>query len=135
MDDILFRLLLGHLFGDYLAQNAWMAENKKKRTLPCVVHCLLYTLWILIFVPELCAFSFVVNIFMGTLVFFSHFILDRTQIVRWWWGRQRGRYYEEHPEILFEPSTVPVGVFVYIVMDNVLHLTMMWLILKLFIIG
>ena len=135
MDDILFRLLLGHLFGDYLAQNAWMAENKKKRTLPCVVHCLLYTLWILIFVSELCAFSFVVNIFMGTLVFFSHFILDRTQIVRWWWDRQRGRYYEEHPEILLEPSTVPVGVFVYIVMDNVLHLTMMWLILKLFITG
>jgi hypothetical protein len=35
--------LLCHLFGDYFFQPDWCALNKSKRTWPCLVHVLLYT--------------------------------------------------------------------------------------------
>lgn len=35
--------LLAHIFGDYILQSDWMAMNKSKRTIPCLVHVLLYT--------------------------------------------------------------------------------------------
>ena len=131
MDDILFRLLIGHLFGDYIFQTSWMAEQKKNKTFPCVIHCLSYTFWVFVFVPELLSHpSWLVDFVFVGLVFLSHFILDRTQLVRAWWNKQSGKYYEEHPELLTEPPTVPIGVFVYITMDNTLHLFMMWVILK-----
>ena len=44
----MFEMLIGHLVGDYLLQNDWMAENKAKHKglgwLTCAVHCLLYTM-------------------------------------------------------------------------------------------
>ena len=38
-------LLLGHLLGDWLLQNDWMARGKRGRllTLPGLVHCTIYT--------------------------------------------------------------------------------------------
>ncbi len=36
--------LLAHLFGDYVFQSSWMAENKTKRSWPAFVHALLYSL-------------------------------------------------------------------------------------------
>ena len=35
--------LLVHLFADYGIQSDWMAMNKSKRSWPCLVHVLLYT--------------------------------------------------------------------------------------------
>jgi len=35
--------LLAHLFGDYILQSDWMAMNKSKRSWPCLVHVILYT--------------------------------------------------------------------------------------------
>jgi len=44
----MFEMLLGHLVGDYLLQNNWMALGKSKYNgmgwLTCTVHCVLYTL-------------------------------------------------------------------------------------------
>lgn len=31
--------LVGHLVGDYLLQNDYMALNKKKSSFHCMVHC------------------------------------------------------------------------------------------------
>ena len=31
--------IIGHLVGDYLLQNDWMALNKKASSLHCAVHC------------------------------------------------------------------------------------------------
>ena len=44
--------IVGHLIGDYLLQNDWMAMNKKKSGengwTACWVHCSLYTLAVMI---------------------------------------------------------------------------------------
>ena len=71
--------LIGHLVGDYLAQNDWMALNKKKRTWPCLVHCTLWTL-------AVCAFAGWWNPVAVAILFTTHFIQDRTQIINWWMG-------------------------------------------------
>ena len=42
--DSLVLALIGHLVGDYLLQNDWMALNKKKQHLPCLVHCFIWAL-------------------------------------------------------------------------------------------
>lgn len=42
--------LLAHLFGDYILQSDWMAQNKTKRSWPALAHALLYSLC---FVPLL----------------------------------------------------------------------------------
>jgi hypothetical protein len=36
--------LLAHLFGDYILQSDWMAQNKTKRSWPAFVHALIYSL-------------------------------------------------------------------------------------------
>ena len=134
MNDILFRLLLGHLFGDYLSQTSWMAESKKTKTFPCICHCLVYTLWVMVFVPEFLPHrGLVIDCMMFGLVFFSHYVLDRTKIVELWFELLRGTTYSnDNKELLY---LIPIKAIVYVTMDNTLHLFMLWAILRLFITG
>lgn len=45
----MWNALVGHLVGDYLIQNDWMALNKKQSSLHCAVHCGLWTLSVILF--------------------------------------------------------------------------------------
>lgn len=36
--------LLAHLFGDYIIQTSWMANNKRKEWIPAIVHAFTYGL-------------------------------------------------------------------------------------------
>ncbi len=70
--------LLAHLFGDYILQSDWMAQNKTRAHWPAFVHALLYSLC---FVP-LCWHA------PGpggawTVIFVSHFIIDRFRLARY----------------------------------------------------
>ena len=42
-----FSLLVGHMLGDFILQNDWMAAKKTKSSDACAVHCLIYTLALL----------------------------------------------------------------------------------------
>jgi len=98
--------IIGHLVGDYLLQNDWMALNKKKRTLPCIVHCLLWTL-------SVCAFSGCWKPLAIALLFTTHFLQDRTQFVHFWMTRINRQAQ------FAEPPSAPWSL---IVVDNVWHL-------------
>jgi len=100
--------LIGHMVGDYLMQNDWMALNKKKHSWPCFVHCLLWTLSVFNFtqwglIP--CAFLFV-----------THFIQDRTYIVKWCMEHAGQSGFTQPP---FAPWSL-------IVVDNTWHLVQIW---------
>jgi hypothetical protein len=123
--------LVGHLVGDYLLQNDWMALNKKKpvevevdvgsfcgpfvdMTGPkaCAVHCLIWTLCVVLFAwwPWWTAIP----------LFITHYIQDRTQIVGWWmdfYGQKQFR-------------TGVCAPWSAIVVDNVFHIVTIWLIWK-----
>jgi hypothetical protein len=71
-------LLVGHLVGDFLIQNDWMALNKKSRTLPCAVHVALYTFSVVVCGGWLSDWR------AWLLVGIPHFAIDRSQFVRWY---------------------------------------------------
>lgn len=139
MCDILFRLVLGHLFGDYLLQTNWMAKNKKVKALPLIVHCTVYTLVISLFLPEL-------PIYCLLLIFESHIILDGTHIIDKWLhlidSRSIKTMKQDFLELkscsyianneLMRYSTIVITWFVQIVADNTIHLALMYLIIKAF---
>lgn len=66
--------LIAHLFGDYIFQSGWMAENKRKSWLAALVHIILYTLPFLFI-----TFSPFALFFIG----FSHLIIDRFGLARY----------------------------------------------------
>lgn len=68
--------LIGHLVGDYIAQNDWMALNKKKSTLHCAVHCAIWTACVVLFAWW--------PLWAAIPLFLSHFAQDRTNVITWW---------------------------------------------------
>ncbi|SFH12129.1 Protein of unknown function [Desulfotomaculum arcticum] len=73
-------LLIGHLVGDYLFQTRWMAENKSSNWLPLLLHSMVYTG--VVFVCSLPAGG--ITIVGIAVIFFSHLILDKRNLVKWW---------------------------------------------------
>jgi hypothetical protein len=78
---ILAWLLVGHIAGDFLLQNRWMAENKSTKLLPLLVHTSVYT-------ASVALFAFLggggISILGYITMFAAHLILDRRGFVLWW---------------------------------------------------
>lgn len=102
--------IIGHLVGDYLLQTDWMANNKKLRSWPCLVHCLIWTACVCIFA----GWGWLAAAFLLA----CHFAQDRTQLVRWWmtlrWKDQTGF------------TQAPCAPWSLIVVDNVWHVVQLW---------
>lgn len=145
--------LLLHLWGDYILQSDWMAQNKTKAWLPATVHALLYSATFVILRPSLKAWL---------VIFGTHLLIDRFRLARYlvWAKNWIGPYYElviirtdrygnadfqtEHwkrrnPTPSFKecaatgyPPNSPVwlSVWLMIIADNVLHLTINFLSLR-----
>ena len=119
-----FGLLVGHLIGDYILQNDWMASNKSnafdpKRQdcmtherighLSCTVHCVLYTL-------AVWACSFWWMPWWGILVcFLAHWLIDRYRFAAWWMRTVSNQEYFASPDHPMFPWSI-------VVVDNTFHL-------------
>lgn len=126
-------LILGHLAGDYLAQNKWMALNKNGSSFKCFVHCLIYTTLVYIFTMR---FNYSYIWFL--LIFASHYIIDRYSIADIWLNIINGRSLKDFMqngkkdipnEYDFENYHILRGGFtsnVYLITDNTLHLLLMY---------
>lgn len=66
--------LLCHLIGDYIIQDDYCAINKSKRTLPCLIHCITYTLPFIFLTHNLLALF---------LIFLTHFVEDRWSLAKY----------------------------------------------------
>jgi hypothetical protein len=137
--------IFAHLIGDYILQSDWMAMNKSKRTIPCLVHVLLYT----------SCFLFLTTSWKALLVIGGvHFILDRWPVIirRIIWLKNHinpwGKYVpfekccvtgyfdtilmESNADIAFvdksetvngfQPRLNYITIWLYIITDNLLHL-------------
>lgn len=135
------RLILGHLLGDYLLQNEWMAMNKSKFTLEgwiaCTVHCILYTL-------AICLFMWNFQPIWMIVVFLSHFPIDKFSLAEKYMHYIKGKgmkdyvlkdkwindlQYAPKPNKALNRYDMLEGGFtsiVYTVTDNSLHLILMW---------
>lgn len=128
MIDLWFRVLLGHLVGDYVLQNNWMAVNKKKQWIPCLMHCLLWTVSIMIAIlPELLVTTWLM---VFGLLYASHLILDKTGLVEWWCKVTKSRTFAAaktyadsvEPPFFAKLITVSYTAIVQTVIDNTFHL-------------
>lgn len=66
--------LILHLFGDYILQSDWMANNKTSKSVACSVHALTYTLPFLLITNSLWALV----VIGGT-----HFFIDRYRLAKY----------------------------------------------------
>lgn len=98
--------IVGNLAGDYTLQNDWMANNKKKVSWICAVHCAIWTAsvvtmagpsWLVWWVPF--------------VLFLTHFAQDRTNLVLW--------YMKKNGQAGFATNLGPWSI---IAVDNVLHI-------------
>lgn len=109
-DNTLLLAIIGHLVGDYLLQNDWMALNKKKDAGICCAHCFTWTASVCFF----SGWSFHGQIYL--LLFCSHYIQDNTNIISRWMdliGQKQFR-------------TGPCAPWSIIVVDNVWHVVTIW---------
>jgi hypothetical protein len=139
----MFELLLGHLVGDYLLQNEWMAMNKSKNTwegwLACTIHCILYSFAVCLLMWNFDPIWFVA-------VFLSHFPIDKFRLAEHYMHYIKGKGMRdyvlkdtEYFEIKYgaKPTkNLPLNRYdvleggftslVYSVTDNTMHLLLMW---------
>ena len=155
--EIYWFMFIGHLLGDYPLQNAKMAQNNKRNDIIgwgyCIVHCLIYTLSVIIWLIIAGYKTYPTFIL---LVFLSHIILDKTRLVEkymdWmgittWYGELplthnvNADYINQVDDLdevnwySFDINTKTIvltsmGAFVYIMCDNAIHLALLTLLLK-----
>jgi hypothetical protein len=104
-----FNLIVGHLIGDYLFQNDWQAQGKKRSSAICLIHCVLYTLAVW------GASRFELSATGAAVVLAIHFAIDRWNFVSWYMGRNGQEAFRDK-----------MGPWSLIVVDNTWHLVVLW---------
>lgn len=135
LSSIYFGLLLGHLVGDYLCQNTWMAVNKIRNDhtgwLACFVHSLVYTIAVAStvgWVSGCWAFFDPIGMF---LLFNTHFWIDKFSLGNLWLKMVKDVDLKAvlssgyNGQVVDTASKISLTWFLYIVIDNTLHLVLM----------
>lgn len=136
--------LILHGIGDYFIQTDKWALNKKKAGLYgfwcCFIHCLTYSL----------PFLFIASWQAVTVIFITHFIIDRTQIIAYLIAiKNNVRKDEVNPDALigmryfytrkvYDISNFGMGnerpvfitIWIYIICDNLAHIICNYLAIK-----
>lgn len=127
MGYLMFATLMGHLWGDYLLQSKYMALNKTKDIKVCLLHCAIYSLAV-----SLAIWKFSPLLFLA--IFLTHFPIDYWSLGDKWLklikGRELMKEYELEGE--YRELRLPFAALVYAVVDNTLHLTLLWFVMMLF---
>lgn len=130
----LFELLIfGHLWGDFMTQNKWMAMNKGASHWKCFVHCAIYTLCVTLFTLPI-----IVSPLWSLFIFATHYPIDRWSLADKWLNMIGGRALSDFiengkkgipDELDRENYHVLRGAFsakVYTIVDSTMHLTLMY---------
>lgn len=112
---------IGHIVGDYLLQNDFMAMNKKESSmkgwLALHLHCALYTL-------AVCGFTGWWSLYAVLAVYLSHIVLDGTYLAVHYM-----RLIGSFKRIIQVPGHSDT-LLAYICVDNTMHLLFLYLINK-----
>ena len=143
MAELFIAIFLGHMVGDYLLQNSWMAMNKGASHLKCTVHCLLYTLAVVIF-----TWPYLHGVGWTLFIFASHYPIDRWSLADKWLMLIRSRSLTDFIEngrknIPYDDMDTRYANYlslrggftsiVYCAADNTMHLVLMWYGVRLFL--
>lgn len=123
--DLIFRLVLGHLIGDFGLQPKKMAFLKSasgwKGFWVCTLHSLIYTLSIALFVWRF-------DLLFLSLIFLSHWPVDRYSLGSKWLNFIKGRTFQSAYESKdqYREFDVSFTCIVYEKMDLLIHLILMY---------
>lgn len=113
--DSLVLAIIGHLVGDYLLQNDWMAMEKKRNPMVALLHSMMWSMSVMMF-----SGWGGIHGWHGVEIFgylnTSHFFQDHTMIVHRWM-KLIGQ------DAFAKPPLAPWSV---IVVDNVWHIVTLW---------
>lgn len=132
MTDFFAMLVLGHLIGDFLLQNKWMAMNKSASHFKCFVHCALYTLAV-----TATTWPAIHSWYWSLFVFASHYPIDRWSLADKWLDFINARSLAQFvkTDMSFSKDENPLNyhilrggfsTVVYTVADNTVHLVLMY---------
>ena len=124
-------IILGHLTGDYLLQSKSMALRKSEKGLSGIVWCTFHSL---VYTASICLFLWTVNPLIICLVFVSHWPFDRWSLASKWLKVIRGRNFiaAYKSEEKYREIDIAFSCFVYAVVDNTMHILILWIITKWF---
>ena len=106
-------MLIGHLWGDYVLQDSWMAYEKKTNKLALFVHCTVYTACVV----GICfAAGLLLPWWAIAAVWIAH-LINGTWLIE--------RYFAWFNKVKIEDCPL----FLRIIIDNTVHLTTMLVIL------
>jgi len=111
--------LLLHLFGDYITQTDWMADNKTDSIVPATVHGFVYSLPFVLLTTSPLALG---------VIFITHVLIDHYRLAKYlvfaknWLTNMSLKW--EDCKVTGYPSDKPVWLTVWllIIADNTLHL-------------
>jgi len=134
--------LILHLWGDYLTQSDWMAQNKTKRWFPAISHATVYSLPFLLIGSPLAVL----------VIWATHAVIDRFRLARYlcwaknwiapwetrWIAEARGFHkippnwpWKDCKATGYEPGCpVWMATWLMIIADNTLHLTINYMALR-----
>lgn len=116
---------LCHLFGDYVLQSSWMANNKIKHWVPAIIHGLVYFIPFLIF--------FTPSLYASIVMVGTHILIDRFRLAKqiifikefisppkeW-----KNKKWNDHKETGYHKDTpLFLSTWLMIIVDNTIHLT------------
>lgn len=110
----LFAMLLGHLVGDYLVQTDYQARNKTKSSRACFNHSFWYTIVVGNSLIWIGGGFHQVTFLLIMLLFASHYPIDRYSVGKLWCEKVKGMTVDN-----------PIAVFVCIMVDNTIHISLM----------
>lgn len=107
--------LILHMWGDYLTQSDWMANEKTKHWFPALAHALSYSL----------PFFFIGSWQAVLVIFASHYLIDRYRLVKYFLRWKEWRFDQEWGYITAGENAKPAWMWVWLMIaaDNTLHLT------------
>ena len=121
--DHLTGAIVGHLVGDYLLQNDYLAQGKKRDNIICACHCFIWAWCVLGFgQAPWTKESYYPGLYVWLILFVTHYIQDRGGLIQRWmiWNGQE------------KFMTGPCAPWSLIVVDNVWHIVTIYVIWKLF---
>lgn len=111
--------LLAHLFGDYVLQNDWMANNKTNSWWPAFVHAFTYSIPFIFITQSLLALF---------VIFLTHLLIDHYRIARLvvfaknWLGDRTLKWEDCRATGYHKEKPIWLAVWLLIIVDNCLHL-------------
>lgn len=120
-------LMIGHMIGDWLLQNQWMADRKTKNLWVRTLHVTIYTfvLWnVMVFWwndPAVWLNRKDDLSWLACWIFWSHFVIDSYKPL--YWFRRLGRDPQTKSIETFRAHFgTPSGFMVYVTLDQVFHM-------------